>query len=399
MKKKIALLGAFDRNNYGDVLMPIVFKKIMGNDLFEYEQFGVVSNDLSYCGGLTCKSIVELYRNYDNYDSIVLVGGECIGSDYSTMYLSVVDTDEAERRLTRLSKVFPRIFNAYSKKKLQGVTPKPWIIKCDNRKKIIYNTVGGHLNRHKIFFLNKISKKDLNICRESMSFSDYVSLRDERSYEYMNFIPNRKKYPDTITILSELYGDLWFEKHIQNNELINSIKNKYIVFQMNEVIGNKIIKDVIIELKKFSKETGYKIFLLPLGYAHAHNDFKILRRVYQKCRDICIMFEFLNIYESMYIIKNADAYVGTSLHGAITSISYGVPHMALTKKSKKLIRYLNTWNTTKYVFSNTENLSKSLKYLIEDIDNKKILNQKKLELIELVKENNKKILEVLLKND
>ena len=43
----------------------------------------------------------------------------------------------------------------------------------------------------------------------------------------------------------------------------------------------------------------------------------------------------------MYLIANSKAYIGTSLHGAITSMSYAVPHVGLIVE--KLDAYLHTW--------------------------------------------------------
>src|SRR3546814_10504133 len=43
----------------------------------------------------------------------------------------------------------------------------------------------------------------------------------------------------------------------------------------------------------------------------------------------------------MYLIANAGFYVGTSLHGAITAMSYAVPYVGVAVP--KLHSYLQTW--------------------------------------------------------
>lgn len=398
--KRIALIGAFDRNNYGDVLMPIVFKKVFGNKNYEYECFGLIEADLSYCGGEKCKGLNDFYHNLEKFDVAVLVGGECIGSDYSTMLLSIVDSNQEEMKYKRLSFFFPFLFNIYARKKLNGLMPKPWVIKSNNKMKIIYNTVGGHLEKIKYPLLKKVTNSDLQNCKNEMAYSNYISVRDDRTFKYMNYINGIKKYPDSITIISRIYDNEWFDNYIKNEELQKFVSNnKFVCMQMNYIIGNKLKSDIVSQIKEFYIKNKVKIFLLPLGYAHAHNDQLILKKIYNQCQQECVFFEFLDIYESMYVISKSSAYIGTSLHGAITSISYKIPHTALSIKSKKLIRYLNTWDTTKIKYAEVDNISHVLTDLINNTEHKKYVAKKSDELIELCVENNKEIKKVLDYNE
>ena len=51
-----------------------------------------------------------------------------------------------------------------------------------------------------------------------------------------------------------------------------------------------------------------------------------------------------NIFDLMNIISNASCYCGTSLHGLITSMSFGVPRVALLPSLRKQINYMKTWD-------------------------------------------------------
>ena len=44
------------------------------------------------------------------------------------------------------------------------------------------------------------------------------------------------------------------------------------------------------------------------------------------------------------MISEAAFYLGTSLHGAITAISFAVPHMPFTNQVVKLKEFLMTWD-------------------------------------------------------
>src|SRR3546814_731365 len=53
------------------------------------------------------------------------------------------------------------------------------------------------------------------------------------------------------------------------------------------------------------------------------------------------LFEEVTIWDIMYLIANAGVYVGTSLHGAITAMSYAVSYVGVAVP--KLHSYLQTW--------------------------------------------------------
>ena len=52
------------------------------------------------------------------------------------------------------------------------------------------------------------------------------------------------------------------------------------------------------------------------------------------------------------------------MHGAITSISYGIPHMALTNKISKLIDFLETWKTTPIIYTSMDDISNNVEKLL-----------------------------------
>ena len=57
--------------------------------------------------------------------------------------------------------------------------------------------------------------------------------------------------------------------------------------------------------------------------------------------------ENLNIYEIMYIESQSKCFIGTSLHGNITAISYEVNNIGIDKSVKKLDEFLKTWSLHK----------------------------------------------------
>lgn len=103
-----------------------------------------------------------------------------------------------------------------------------------------------------------------------------------------------------------------------------------------------------------------KIVLINIGYAPLHDDFKSHKILNKAFPNKTILFEDTNIFEIMYLIKNSQIFLGTSLHGNITAMSYNVPHLGF-EKINKLKYFLKTWENNE--ISSTFDFLISLKKL------------------------------------
>lgn len=86
--------------------------------------------------------------------------------------------------------------------------------------------------------------------------------------------------------------------------------------------------------------------LLPIGRAARHDDIIPLSALHRRLPGITTLIGENNISETIWIISRAKFYIGSSLHGAITAMSFHTPHTALTRESGKLRSYLEQWETT-----------------------------------------------------
>src|SRR5690606_9384215 len=79
------------------------------------------------------------------------------------------------------------------------------------------------------------------------------------------------------------------------------------------------------------------------GKALNHDDHLALQRIAPLLKHPYTVFEEVTIWDIMYLIAQAKVYMGTSLHGAITAMSYAVPYVGVAVP--KLNSYLQTWGT------------------------------------------------------
>lgn len=99
--------------------------------------------------------------------------------------------------------------------------------------------------------------------------------------------------------------------------------------------------------------------MCPIGTALGHEDDVALEVIYKQIDDKdVVLVKSPTIWDIMSLIKNARLYVGTSLHGVITAMSFGIPFVGV--EVKKIRTYLETWTpeTSKLLFCKIDQISK-----------------------------------------
>ena len=170
---------------------------------------------------------------------------------------------------------------------------------------------------------------------------DYLSLRDAQTSEMLNAKNIRNVVvPDSAILMSNVFT----EESLLHNLLINknSFKSKeYLFFQTNLRFLN--LDSYVALIEKVINKYQMGVCLCPIGTAFGHSDDIALAKIYSllKCKDNVLLVSSPNIYDIMWLIKHSALYVGTSLHGTITALSFGVPFVA--HGPIKLKNYLKTW--------------------------------------------------------
>lgn len=318
---KIALVGAFDRFNYGDILFTYIIEKFFSKNCFVYDYYAVSQNDLSNIGGVKTKSLSELYDVYEVYNAIIIVGGDVLASTWYDMYTNL---DRKDIYLLKLfNKLSKRFTNNLCKKKLNGKTLFPWILSGD-RVKIFYNSVGGFIDNDTNY------NDEIFKCIER---STCFSVRDFNTFKKIN---NNLIHlvPDTVILLSKYYD---------NSNEFKLVSENYVVFQCNYKIGNKYFSTIIRELEKFFNMTSIKVVLLPIGLANGHDDLKVLKKIHNQL-NFTLLPDITNVDQITNFLANSSAYIGSSLHGSIVSFSFDVPSTGLSSEIVKQKFFYKTWN-------------------------------------------------------
>lgn len=385
MKTNVVLYGAYDRYNYGDNLMPIVFHdytKKFRPEKYENINFifsSITDSDLSSYHAPKTTAIKDVYSSLVGGDVIIAVGGEILCAPNSTLFLHMPRNKKLNDILTKMNAlpVLRKLVQAAAR----AFNPTPWDFpylidksKLGKGVKVIYNTAGGSLNGLRPHKRDELANR--------LSTADYVSVRDTRTLENLECIDDVALAPDSVHIISELYDDEFIESKV-SAEVVEKLDSKFICFQAAPAKVSATQGDIVKFIRNLSENNNQKVVLLPIGYASGHDDFYLLEKIHTMLPGHTEILYDLNVWEIMYVIKKSNLYIGTSLHGAITALAFGVPHFGLNKSIYKLDGFLSDWSVFPYnqcySMSEIEKLSQN------------VIELPREELKASVKENNEKV--------
>lgn len=341
---KVLIIGAFDRYNYGDLLFPLVIERQLSTygENFQFEYFGLVERDLSNVGGLPSKGLQKFYKACSDPSDpvhVIIAGGEALGVTWNSLYAALNPLfQRINKRHVKVNKLLD--LNAWTKKILKGRTTLPFVFdKTDfaGVQSVLLNSLGGSGLGKSIF-------EKYDFLKEKLQNADYFAVRDQLTVE--NLLENgvtAALYPDSAILMSEFYP-LDFLRTKVTKEVAAYVSEKagtYVFTQINKKTTRGHEQTIAAGLDEIYKKGKIEICLCPIGKALDHDDHEALQELGQLLSSPHAYFDADNIWDIMYLIANSKCYVGTSLHGAITAMSFAVPHVGL--KVEKLGAYLATW--------------------------------------------------------
>lgn len=345
----IGLIGAIDRNNYGDILFPLIVEselKRRTNQKINFFYYGTVESDLSKYGAHKTRALKDIGN--DNLDVGIIVGGEILSATWNRTYLHLQNN--------KINILFNRIFNKLiglenaekrSRKKLEleNSMEYPWVLNKSkqNIKKIIYNTVSGT----DFSLINKSPEK----FQEELLQADFISVRDSLTKNNLKSIGISKvsSFPDSAFKMSDI-----FPIEILEEKISSKVTYPHFCFQVGKefAIGNESI--IVEQLSKILSLTDLSIELVSIGAAGLHEDAVPLHKIERKLKDKGfekrIKYIEGTIFETMYSIATSNLFIGTSLHGNITALSYGKPSIAIDSRVKKLTEFLKEYSIDEQLY-------------------------------------------------
>jgi polysaccharide pyruvyl transferase WcaK-like protein len=287
--KKIAMLGTFDVDNYGDLLFPFIAE----HRLIDYELV-FISPTRNKTVFDDAKSVISFNEfKQTKFDGILIGGGNILHllSNFTTAYNS---------KGFSYADLWIGAVNYASKIKVPSVFNAPGI---------------AHQFKH---------KHEIKLIKETFESCNYISLRDNQSKDIIKgIIKDTDKInvvPDTALEINEMWP---FKNESINNDVCINLNERY----------HGDIKETAKWVELIANKTNLNIKFIVIGDCHGDLDFtkKVANEI--KCNKIIV--ESNNLKKVAHTIANSKLFLGSSMHAFISAISYGVPAFLVLKENPK----------------------------------------------------------------
>lgn len=304
MGYRIAHVGAFDFENFGDLLFTDVLKSHL--------QKRIDVEEIICFAPKTCKmpnkaeivhSVLELedWIREKKIDAIVVGGGDLVHLRKIITYMPHVSEEGWVIYDVLYMWVIPSLVS------LKYEIPLAW------------NAPGVPLH---------FGETDKEIVSYLCGAVDYISVRDEEAKKELSVAVNKEKIkvvPDSVLSIKDIIS-LDKARSIFEKLGLNLQRGNYVFVQFNVSTPESDFKYYADALKFIMGRTGWEILIQPIGYACG--DLDVIEKFKTAYEDEFIYpSEHYTQYEILSLIANAAFYIGTSLHGTIVSNSYGVPNI------------------------------------------------------------------------
>lgn len=322
-------VAASDRYNYGDLLFPLVAKYALEScGPCEFNNVAIIESDLSEIGALPTQdySVFLAPNKMPIKSNILIAGGQVVNSEWTQL-------------LAFINERFVRLFERFKANKLRSKLyykfnlarePFPFVISnpetlANNR--VFYHAVGGSV---------PLDKKKSALMQDALEQSAYLTVRDKRTRILL-----KNKMGLDAPILPDsamLYSEIRPREHLKR-----PVEHDYICAQFGYQKSKPNLQTILRKLREVHKFFGMPIGLLSIGNCPGHDDMKVVEWIEEHADFPVFRLKHDHIDDVTAAIAHAKLFIGTSLHGAIISMSYGNPFVAVNKNIKKLDSYTKTW--------------------------------------------------------
>lgn len=363
MKKKLYILAPNDRFNYGDLLFPYIIKHYFSSDFDDLIYVSTTMSNLSDKGGFITEKHSVLYKlSLDSENHLIVAGGESLCAEWLNILSFIYPLVDFFNRLSKkFSPNLNKVCELIVKKILGYKTHYPFSIgkyELPHLKTISYNALGGTFLQNS----NELDSKDV---KKILNSIDYFTVRDGVTSAALTKRKIRHSIcPDTAILMDEVFSEDVLLANISVSPSI--INNNYIFFQGKPGHWDGNYELASLQLMELSKVTNYKICLCPIGMALGHTDSVALRRIADLMTDNYFEIKDPNIFDIMWLIKHSKMYIGVSLHGAISAMSFNVPYIGYG--SLKVKYYFEQWADVRRFTTIDKIKDSAIYYLNKDID-------------------------------
>ena len=337
-------IGTFDLENYGDLLYPILFRRIVEkrSEQLRIRHYSLVGGDAPQQAGFESYPIKSLFTAPSAApSSLVVGGGDLLRGDCDVIAAHYRQTYGGHFKTARKSIGTASSLGYVLRKGIPLLNHDSFFAERFKRSRMNYNSAAPFLVDvtqlpigSTVCYLScgvpeDFKPNDRTRIAEVLDRAQFIYLRDEQSAEKLRRAGVSREIhvaPDLAVTLSEQFDHA--EEARKGRRILSKLglddSRSVLCFQSKAYYGFRE-KEIIQQLNDYRRKTGSQVVLLPLGYCH--NDHKFLRRLARQSGGVLRYADLHSIFDMISVIAASDMFVGTSLHGNITAFSFGTPHL------------------------------------------------------------------------
>lgn len=326
---KVYCLSASDRYNYGDLLFPIVAKyHLEKQGHCNFVNVATIPSDLRSIGALeTIGYDIFLDPKKRPVNSTILIaGGEVLNANWLRLlgftkrrWQNLYDRFKGPTLERRIMKRF-----GLNREPIPFTLTNPGLIENN---KIIYHAVGGGLP--------KVRRQKI-ITKSALAGAKYLSVREHLTQRVLKnqLHLDAQLIPDSVITYSDI---------VPKNTLYRQLEEGYVCVQFAVEKSKGQWPTILKELKSIHIKTGLQIAALSIGNCPGHDDIEVAKWLKENADFPISILSHECIDDITSAIAHAKLFIGTSLHGAIVSMTYCNPFVAVNKRINKLNAYTVAW--------------------------------------------------------
>jgi hypothetical protein len=340
MPSKVVLFGASDRHNFGDLLFPHIVSKHLPNRAVEIA--GLADRDLRPWGGHLVKSLASI--KLDENATLIHCGGELLTCTAYEAAVMLQTPEHAQQAIAEYD-ADPAAAAKWAAAELRTDRRIPYVV-LSHAGRAIFNAIGG-VEWH------RLGQDQQEEAIAALKKADWISVRDRITQAHLQAAGVTVSLcPDPAVMVKE-YFDGTIQQYRQQGEvaeMVRTFPRGFIACQFSAEFGDDETLDRISgNLLKVCSETGFGVVLFRAGAAPWHDRFEPYERLSARMPAGSVrIFQSLHLWDICALIAASRAFCGSSLHGSIVAMAYGLPHVSLRapqhiNQPGKVAAYLETW--------------------------------------------------------
>lgn len=342
----LILFGAFDRHNFGDLLLAHVAAARFSDRPLVFA--GLAERDMRPWGGHQVRAIAKLAKEWgDRPADLCHVGGEILTCSLYEAAVMVLQPDEAQVAIARYDRDL-EARQAWAEDQLGLIQQTAYLVPkaiFPNPGSFSYLPVGG-------VGLPSLPAGMQAEVRTRLAEADGISVRDRITQSHLAaWGIHATLNPDPGERVAELFGPI-ITKHAATGATKatqEAFPQGYVAVQFSADFGNDAtLQDLANQLDRIADDGDLGICLFRAGAAPWHDDEVVYHRLmgFMQTKQVRL-FDSLHLWDICALLSQARIYCGSSLHGRIVARAFGVPGINLVHRDgivlSKQRAYWETW--------------------------------------------------------